>query len=268
MTAAKKMAQAQKTAQADPLAASLETTVATSVADTLNAKIAAIIAPFGYELVYVELINNRQRLIRVYIDHVDAHLGPDADRGYGDLGIGVEDCAKVSRALDEPLDLMPEMETIFSGTYELEVSSPGIDRPLRLTKDFERFKGREARVHVFRPLTAEEMGNPQYQQKNPKQKNFIGVLKGVRSGAQGESVILVIDPSQGSLKHVLGSSKKQAGKKSPKIAKAPSLGAEAPTNSAEVKTEDGRDIVLIPLPLISKANLEPDFGILDSKELS
>jgi ribosome maturation factor RimP len=234
---------------------------------TLQEKISQLIAPLGYDLVHLEIINTRQKLIRVYIDHTSAHLEAGADRGYG-AGINVEDCAIVSRALDEPLDQMPEVEAIFSGTYELEVSSPGIDRPLRRSGDYERFKGREARIHVFRPLTAEEMGNPEYQQKNPKQKNFIGVLKGVRKGAAGESVLLVLDPSKGSIKHAAKMAPKSA--KSPKKAKASVKGAPAPTNSVEeILNSDhleNKDIVAIPLPLISKANLEPDFEIPDSKE--
>ena len=193
--------------------------------------IAPMIAPLGYELVHVELITNKQRMIRIFIDHLDK---PDA-------GIGIEDCAIVSKALDEPLDLIPEVEAIFKGAYELEVSSPGVDRPLRLEKDYERFSGREVRIAVLRPLSAEELGNPGYQQKNPKQKNFMGVLKGVRD----HKVLVALPASKGSLK----ADKKKSSK-------------------TKNSVEKNLDEVWIPLPLISKANLEPDFEILDSKESS
>ena len=65
--------------------------------------------------------------------------------------------------------------------YDLEVSSPGTDRPLRAEKDYDRFQGRDARILVFRPLTALELENDVYQQKNPKQKNFLGKLAGTGS---------------------------------------------------------------------------------------
>ena len=193
--------------------------------------IAPMVAPLGYELVYVELITNKQKMIRLFIDHLDQP----------NVGIGIEDCAIVSKALDEPLDLIPEVAAIFKGAYELEVSSPGIDRPLRLEKDYERFSGREVRIAVLRPLSAEELGNPEYQQKNPKQKNFLGVLKGIRD----HKVLVALPASKGSLKNT---------QKKPSKTK----------NSVEKHLDE----VSIPLPLISKANLEPDFEILDSKESS
>ena len=126
---------------------------------------------------------------------------------------------------------MAEVTAIFGeGGYELEVSSPGIDRPLRTERDFEKFRGREIRVHTFRPLTAEETSNPVYQAKNPKQKNFLGTLKGIQEGKVRIALNLT------------GGHDKTQKKKKP---------SSEVTNSAEE--------VAIPLPLISKANLEPTF---------
>ena len=105
--------------------------------------------------------------------------------------IGIEDCVKVTRALDEALDQIPEIEGIFHGAYELEVSSPGVDRPLRRKKDFERFAGKLVRLHTFRALSEEEIGNREYFSRNSKQKNFVGELKGMN----GDRIKLAI--SQG-----------------------------------------------------------------------
>ena len=96
-----------------------------------------LVAPLGYEIVTIELLTHKQKTLRIFIDFAET---PKAD-AKGEIPlIGIEDCVKVARALDEPLDLIPEVETAFQSTYELEVSSPGVDRPLRQAKDFERFQ--------------------------------------------------------------------------------------------------------------------------------
>jgi ribosome maturation factor RimP len=76
----------------------------------------------------------------------------------------VEDCAKLSRALSEILDAADPI----SGDYVLEVSSPGVDRPLTRLKDFEAYDGLEARIELDR--LAEN------------RKRFKGVLAGVEDG--------------------------------------------------------------------------------------
>ncbi len=184
--------------------------------DRLLALVSPILAPLGYEVIHLEMQTQRQKILRIFIDH----LNPTA----AGAGITVEDCAKASRALDEPLDKISEFETLFKGTFELEVSSPGINRPLRGIQNFERFTGKEVRISLFRPLSAEELGNNRYFTKNPKQKNFLGILNGVQNGP-GEKIRLVI-PVSGPI-------------------------------SGPIKEE-----VFIPLPLIAKANLEPNFETL------
>ena len=208
--------------------------------------LAPMVEPLGYEIVHVEIVTQRQPILRLFIDHLNSTRTAQDTQG-----IGVQDCVKVSRALDEPLDLIPEVNAIFNGMYELEVSSPGVDRPLRRRKDFERFANRQVRVHLFRPLSADEIGNPAYQQKNPKQKNFLGTLRGLRTEAGEDRVVLALDPSGSP-----AGSQASAKKKSPKKAKAQALAStnSVPKNSVEE--------VLIPLPLISKANLEPNFDDL------
>jgi ribosome maturation factor RimP len=192
-----------------------------STHDRLISLIAPLVAPIGYEIIHLEVLIGRANTLRLFIDRLEGHPGGP---------IGVEDCALVSRTLDEPLDAIPELEAAFKGPYELEVSSPGVDRPLRLSRDFEKFSGKEARIHVFRPLSASELGNAAYQARNPKQKNFLGVLRGVR----GESVILALSAQDGK--------PGKAAQRNPKTA-----------------TGAAGEEVTIPLPLIAKANLEPKF---------
>jgi ribosome maturation factor RimP len=210
-----------------------------SQSERLIALIAPMIAPLGYEVVYVEVLTHRQKTLRLFIDFSET---PKPDENGEIPSIGIEDCVKVTKALDEPLDQTSEVESVFHGAYELEVSSPGVDRPLRQAKDFERFRERQVRIHTFRPLSGEEIGNENYLAKNPRQKNFLGVLKGLL----GERIRLAIDPSQSNA----GTGK---GKKNGKSGK--STEAE---NNAEKE-------ILIPMTLVSKANIEPVFDFSDTE---
>lgn len=103
----------------------------------------------GYELVDLEL-SNRGRLIRIFIDKP--------------AGVTVDDCALVSNHVSRLLAV--EMDFDYD---RLEVSSPGLDRPLRKEADFERFAGQEAQIRLRIPLEG--------------QRKFQGVLRGVKDGA-------------------------------------------------------------------------------------
>jgi ribosome maturation factor RimP len=110
----------------------------------------------GYELVNVEL-SNRGRMLRVFIDKPAAGV---QDAGAG--GITVEDCARVSNQLARVL----EVEDI---DYDrLEVSSPGLDRPLKKEADFARFTGEQARLSLRVPIDG--------------RRNFTGVMRAVAGG--------------------------------------------------------------------------------------
>jgi ribosome maturation factor RimP len=107
-----------------------------------------VVAGMGYELVDLQA-SNGGRLLRLFIDKPG--------------GIGLEDCAAVSRQLSRVL----EVEGV---DYDrLEVSSPGLDRPLRKASDFERFAGQKAEVRMRRK---DESG----------QRRFVGVLRGIAGG--------------------------------------------------------------------------------------
>ena len=95
-------------------------------------------------------------LLRVMIERdVD---GVDSE---GQAGVRLEDCVAVSRDVSVALDTQ---DTI-SGRYRLEVTSPGLERPLLSPEDFERFKGREVKLHTLSPIE--------------RQRRFQGVLKGL-----------------------------------------------------------------------------------------
>ena len=112
----------------------------------------------GLELIQVEYQRESTgRILRLYID------GPG--------GIKLDDCVAVSRQLADMLDV--NLEDI--GAYNLEVTSPGPERPLAKIQDFEKFKGHRARIKIQRPLNG--------------QKNFKGVIWGVN----GEQVSLQVD---------------------------------------------------------------------------
>lgn len=145
--------------------------------DLLISFLDSVIGPLGYRAIAVESETHRAKTLRVFIERLDG------------VTVGIEDCVVVTKALDAPLEGYGETDAWFRTPYELEVSSPGTDRPLRTAEDFAKYAGSRARIHTFRPLTAVETQNAPYTAKNPKQKNFIGTLEGMR----GSSVALTVE---------------------------------------------------------------------------
>ncbi len=97
----------------------------------LENELGARIEELGYEFVELERTGTRTRpILRVRIDR------PDSEPGQG---VTLEDCARVTRELEPMLDARPDL----GGRYVLEVSSPGVERPLVRARDYERFAGRE-----------------------------------------------------------------------------------------------------------------------------
>ena len=93
-----------------------------------------VVNDLGYELWHLEHISGRNGVIRLYIDSAE--------------GIVVEDCETVSHEVGAVLDVADPG----SANYQLEVSSPGLDRPLAHAAHFERFVGERARVNMFAPV--------------------------------------------------------------------------------------------------------------------
>ena len=106
----------------------------------LDARIAASIEPslegLGYELVRVLVQGRERRTVQVMAERRDRRA------------MTVEDCAELSHAISAVLDV----EDPVAGAYTLEVSSPGLDRPLTRPEDFERFAGHAARIETDLPL--------------------------------------------------------------------------------------------------------------------
>ena len=95
-----------------------------------------VVEKLGYELVRVMTIGAKNPTLQVMIDRLD---GKD---------ITVDDCATVSRALSDVLDEKDPIEN----QYSLEVSSPGIDRPLTKPQHFARFAGYDAKIETIHPV--------------------------------------------------------------------------------------------------------------------
>lgn len=118
----------------------------------IDRRLAAIVAPviegMGFELVRLRLMGGKKPTLQIM-----------ADRAGG--GIEVEDCAEISRQVSAVLDIEDPIE----GEYTLEVSSPGIDRPLTRLKDFDRWDGYEARLETTELIDG--------------RRRFKGVLQGV-----------------------------------------------------------------------------------------
>jgi ribosome maturation factor RimP len=99
----------------------------------------------GLEIVDVEWKVGKQRFLRVYIDKVPT--GPEGNDPYPKISHA--DCQRVSQQLSVILDVE---ELIPGPGYILEVSSPGMDRALRKPADFERFRGRLAKISTNEPV--------------------------------------------------------------------------------------------------------------------
>ena len=134
------------------------------------ARVQAMIAPsieaMGYDLVRLKMMGGKNR--------PTLQIMADRDDG-GEMT--VEDCADLSRAISALLDV----EDPIPDAYELEVSSPGIDRPLVCLADFDRFAGHVAKVEMARPIDG--------------RKRYRGRLL----GNEGDMVRLALDDDAGSV---------------------------------------------------------------------
>jgi ribosome maturation factor RimP len=102
--------------------------------------IVSIIEPsleaMGYRLVRVAFLGARRATLQVMAERID------------DAPMTVDDCTEISRSVSALLDVADPI----AGAYTLEVSSPGIDRPLTRPEDYDRFAGFEAKIELGRPL--------------------------------------------------------------------------------------------------------------------
>lgn len=124
----------------------------------------------GFDLIEVQYGREPNGLVlRLFIDRAD-----------GASGISVDDCERVSRDVSAALDVADKI----SKAYQLEVSSPGLDRPLRRERDFARFVGESARIRLNEGVEG--------------RRNFTGTLRAAKDGrveiaCDGRSYDLLID---------------------------------------------------------------------------
>jgi ribosome maturation factor RimP len=132
-----------------------------AVTENVREMTVPLAAGLGLELVDVELVTERsQTVLRVLIDR--------------EAGVRLEDCEQLNRLLGDELDRVDPIPY----SYSLEVSSAGLERPLKKESDFTRFAGKRVKIKLFSPL-------------NDK-KNFNGILSGFEEGQ-----ILLQDESTG-----------------------------------------------------------------------
>lgn len=128
----------------------------------IDRRLAEIVTPaiedLGFELVRIRLMSGKSTTLQIMADKPDG-------------GIEVDDCAEISNAVGAVLDV----EDPILDEYALEVSSPGIDRPLTRLKDFEAFEGYEAKIE-----TAELIDG---------RRRFKGTLAGV----EGDEVLINVE---------------------------------------------------------------------------
>lgn len=121
----------------------------------IDRRLAGIVTPtiedLGFELVRLRLMGGKKATLQIMAERADG-------------GIEVEECATISRAVSAVLDV----EDPIAGEYVLEVSSPGIDRPLTRLKDFERYDGYEVKIETSEAIDG--------------RRRFRGTLEGVEDG--------------------------------------------------------------------------------------
>jgi ribosome maturation factor RimP len=129
------------------------------IAERARSVLEPVLERDGFELVEVEWLREGPSwVLRLYVDRPG--------------GVTIDHCQEVSRTVETILDV----EDFIEPAYSLEVSSPGVDRPLRKPSDFDRFAGERAHVKTFGPVEGSAPG------QGPR-KNWTGTLRGFKDGA-------------------------------------------------------------------------------------
>jgi ribosome maturation factor RimP len=137
--------------------------------DRLTELVDPVCADCGYELVDVQFTQSPQGpVVRVFIDYPEG----------SDKGISFEECESISRELSALFDVEDPIES----AYRLEVSSPGLDRPLRKPEHFRRFVGEEAKISLRHGVDG--------------RRNFRGRVLGVESEGNDSIVTVEVDGTE------------------------------------------------------------------------
>jgi len=131
----------------------------------LHERLVQLIVSMGYELVGCEMLPQGQQMVfRIYID--------------GPKGVTVDDCSRVSRQVSAMMDV----EDPFQSRYALEVSSPGIERPLFEIEHYLKYVGKRVKIKLYSPLD--------------QRRQFKGILQRV----EGEDIYLLVDDMEQEVK--------------------------------------------------------------------
>ena len=123
----------------------------------------------GFDLIEVQYAREqRGAVLRLFIDRPAGSEQNRIDHTLDQALVGVDDCERVSRDVSAALDVADNI----AHTYLLEVSSPGLDRPLRRERDFARFVGESARVRLEAGVEG--------------RRNFSGTIRGAKDGHVGD----------------------------------------------------------------------------------
>lgn len=121
----------------------------------------------GYEVVAVEFLKSHQgQVLRVYIDKENG-------------GVTVDDCSQAHRVIEALIE-EEKISDLQYREFQLEISSPGVNRILKKKEDFQKFSGSEIQIHLVMPFIQED---------GKLQKNFTGILKGMKD----DKIFLEID---------------------------------------------------------------------------
>jgi len=135
--------------------------MAATVIESVETVALPVLEELGLELVEVQYRREQNGwILRLIIDKQE--------------GVTLDDCAVVSREISQLLDI----EDFIDQAYNLEVTSPGLDRPLKSLADFERFVGRKAKVKTTEPIAGKHV--------------FIGTI----NRTAGETVVLGVDAEE------------------------------------------------------------------------
>lgn len=124
-----------------------------------------VLTGLGYDLIAIELtVEHGRKIVRLYIDRIDSAAAKGS-------AVGIEDCVAATKELSPVFDVADPID----GRWELEISSPGINRPLARKTDFEKFAGQKVAVRTY-----EKVGD---------RRNFLGVLLGI----EGDDIRINVD---------------------------------------------------------------------------
>ncbi|MEM7071168.1 MAG: ribosome maturation factor RimP [Pseudomonadota bacterium] len=104
--------------------------------ETIQQTIEKLLSSNGFQLVYLSIPDDQNTILQVMIEHHDDAL------------VTINDCKRVSRLISPVLDVCDSIK----GPYQLEVSSPGIERPLFKLKDYQRFIGYDIQLETIEPI--------------------------------------------------------------------------------------------------------------------